>query len=403
MLFNRIALGFTACLWLSSCADSGSTQLAEGGIGGTGISVGTITGFGSIWVNGVRYNVSNAAFTRDGASASGQSDYRIGEVVTIKGSVNADGISGIASSVEFDDLLEGTVSQTSTDGTTLQVLGQTVSTDARTVLHGFAALTDLQAGNVVEVSGYRQGQVIRATSITLKQSSFTAQSVLEVEGSVSNVDLTAQTFQLGQLLVDYSAARLELPGNAPQNGQYVEVESRQALQGNRLIAAEVELEDEFPVFDAGQEVELEGVVTAFTSSVQFSVNGQAVTTNADTRFEHGIAADIQLNSLLEVEGNINAAGVLVATEVSLEQSDEAAALELEGRITALNQTNRTITLGTATIVVDNSTRLIEEVNDQYISLSFGDLQVNDFIEVYGSRLNDGRILALTIEREDDDD
>ncbi|MGB1012469.1 MAG: hypothetical protein ACPGVP_22400, partial [Thiolinea sp.] len=70
-------------------------------------------------------------FTRDGVSASGQSDYRIGEVVTIKGSVNADGVSGVANSVEFDDLLEGTVSQPSSDGNTLQVLGQTVMTDAR--------------------------------------------------------------------------------------------------------------------------------------------------------------------------------------------------------------------------------------------------------------------------------
>ncbi|MGB0848722.1 MAG: DUF5666 domain-containing protein [Thiolinea sp.] len=401
MLFKRITMSLMACLMLSSCGDSGNTQLAEGGIGGTGISFGTITGFGSIWVNGVRYDVSAATFTRDGASASGQEDYRIGEVVTIKGSVNADGVSGVANSVEFDDLLEGTVTQASTDGTTLQILGQTVVTDARTALHGVAVLTDLQPGNVVEVSGYRQGEVIKATSITRKQSSFTAQSVLEVKGTVSNVDLVAQTFQLGQWLVDYATARLAIPGNTPQNGQYVEVKSMQALQGNRLIAAEVELEDEYPVFSSGQEVELEGVVTAFTSSIQFSVNGQPVITNAGTRFEHGIAADIKLNTLLEVEGSINANGVLVAEEVSLQQADANASSELEGRILALDQAGRTLTLGASTVVVDNNTRITEEVNDRYLSLSFTDLRVNDEIEVYGSRLNDGRILALTIERERD--
>lgn len=404
MFLKPMAVGLATCLLLSSCSDGENTHLVEGGIGGSGISFGAITGFGSIWVNGVRYDVSAAIFTRDGASASGQGDYRLGEVVTVKGSVNADGVSGVASSVEFDDLLEGIVSQTSTDGTTLQILGQTVSTDARTVLHGFGALTGLQAGNVVEVSGYRQGQLIRATSITLKQSSFTAeQSVLEIKGTVSNVDLNAQTFQLGQWIVDYAGAELELPGDAPQNGQYVEVESRQALQGNRLIASEVELEDEFPVFGTGQEVELEGLVTAFTSSVQFSVNGQAVITHADTLFEHGIAADITLNSRLEVEGYINDDGVLVATEVSLQQSDATASLELEGRITALNQANQTIMLGGDTIVVDSNTRLTDEVNDRYISLSFSDLRVNDIIEVYGSRLNDGRVLALVVERENDDD
>ncbi|MGB0847927.1 MAG: DUF5666 domain-containing protein [Thiolinea sp.] len=402
MFLKRAALSAVTCCLLSACM-SGDLQLSEGGIGGTGIAFGTITGFGSIWVNGVRYDVSNASFTRDGASASGQGDYRIGEVVTINGSVNADGVSGTASSVEFDDLLEGPVSTASTDGSTISILGQTVRTDAHTVLHGFAALQALQAGNVVEVSGYRVASEIRATSITLKQSTFTAnQSMLEVKGTVGAVDLVARTFVLGQWLVDYTNASLELPGNMPQTGQYVEVKSAQAPQGNRLLATEVELEDERPVFGSGAEVELEGIVTAFTSSVQFSVNGQPVITNASTRFKYGIPADVQLNTQLEVEGTIDANGVLVAEEVSLQQRSESDSSELEGRITALNAATQEIMLSGMTIVVDSRTSLVAEINDRYVSLQFADLRVNDLIEVDGSRLNDGRILALKIERKTDE-
>ncbi|MGB1011973.1 MAG: DUF5666 domain-containing protein [Thiolinea sp.] len=402
MFLKRTALSAVTCCLLSACM-SGDLQLSEGGIGGTGIAFGTITGFGSIWVNGVRYDVSNASFTRDGASASGQGDYRIGEVVTINGSVNADGVSGTASSVEFDDLLEGPVSTASTDGSTISILGQTVRTDAHTVLHGFAALQALQAGNVVEVSGYRVASEIRATSITLKQSTFTAnQSMLEVKGTVGAVDLVARTFVLGQWLVDYTNASLELPGNMPQTGQYVEVKSAQAPQGNRLLATEVELEDERPVFGSGAEVELEGIVTAFTSSVQFSVNGQPVITNASTRFKYGIPADVQLNTQLEVEGTIDANGVLVAEEVSLQQRSESDSSELEGRITALNAATQEIMLSGMTIVVDSRTSLVAEINDRYVSLQFADLRVNDLIEVDGSRLNDGRILALKIERKTDE-
>jgi len=382
--------------------------LSSGGIGGSGISNGTsigmITGFGSIWVNGVRYDVSNARFSRDGLSNVTQSDYRLGEIVTIRGSVNADGVSGIADSVEFDDLLEGTISQVNADGTTIYVLGETVLTDSRTILHGFATLAALQPGNVVEISGYRIASEIRATSITLKQTSFTPnQSVLEIKGSISNVDLTAQTFSLGQLLVEYSGASLSLINNTPQDGDYVEVKSTQAIQGNRLIATEVELEDEFPTFEAGQDVELEGVVTAFTSDLQFSVNGQPIMTNNSTRFEYGTSADIKLNSLLEVEGNINASGVLIATEVSIKQSDSDSDTqsELEGLILNIDQSSRTLILGTSTVVVDNNTLITEEVDESYISLSFEDLRVNDDIEVYGSRMSDGRILALSIEREQD--
>lgn len=404
MHLKHIVFGAATCFFLSACGGGdGNTQLAEGGIGGTGISYGTITGFGSIWVNGVRYDVSDATFTRDGVSASGQNDYRIGEVVTIQGSVNTDGVSGVASSVEFDDLLEGIVSQASTDGTTLQILGQTISTDARTLLHGFVALTALQVGNVVEVSGYSLANEIRATSITLKQSTFIPnQSMLEVKGTISNVNLNAQTFELGSWLVDYVNARLELPGNVPQAGQYVEVKSTQASQGNRLFAYEVEIEDERPVFGSGQEIELEGIVTAFTSSVQFSVNGQPVITNTSTRFEYGIPADIQLNTQLEVEGTINADGVLVAEEVSLQQSSESDSSELEGRIIALNPATLEITLLGMTVLVDNRTSLVDEINDRYVSLQFADLRVDDVIEVDGSRLNDGRILALKIERKTDE-
>lgn len=401
---KRISLGTMLCTLLSSCG--GDTLLSSGGIGGSGISnatsIGMITGFGSIWVNGVRYDVSNARFSRDGLSNVTQSDYRLGEIVTIRGSVNADGVSGIADSVEFDDVLEGTISQVNADGTTIHVLGETVLTDSRTISHGFATPAALQPGNVVEISGYRIASEIKATSITLKQTSFTPnQSVLEIKGTISNVNLTTQTFSLGQWIVEYSGASLSLINNTPQNGDYVEVKSMQAIQGNRLIATEVELEDEYPTFGAGEDVELEGVVTAFTNDLQFSVNGQPVVTNSSTRFEYGTSADIKLNSLLEVEGSINASGVLIATEVSIKQSDSDTQSELEGLILNIDQVSRTLILGTSTVLVDNNTRITEEVNDRYISLSFEDLRVNDEIEMYGSRLNDGRILALSIEREQD--
>lgn len=403
---KRVSLSTMLCALLASCG--GDTLLSSGGIGGSGISSGTsigmITGFGSIWVNGVRYDVSNAHFSRDGFSNVTQSDYRLGEIVTIHGSVNADGVSGVADSVEFDDVLEGTISQVNTDGTTIHVLGETVLTDSRTILHGFATLAALQPGNVVEISGYRIASEIRATSITLKQTSFTpSQSVLEIKGTISNVDLTAQTFSLGQWIVEYSGASLSLINNTPQNGDYVEVKSTQAIQGNRLIATEVELEDEYPTFEVDQEVELEGFVTTYTSDLQFSVNGQPIMTNNSTRFEYGTSADIKLNSLLEVEGNINASGVLIATEVSIKQSDSDSDTqsELEGLILNIDQSSRTLILGTSTVVVDNNTLITEEVDESYISLSFEDLRVNDDIEVYGSRMSDGRILALSIEREQD--
>lgn len=324
MHLKRILLSTATCLMLSSCGGgSGEMLLSEGGIGGSGFSVGSITAFGSIWVNGVRYDVSEASFIRDGVTASGQSDYQIGEVVTIKGVINADGVSGIAESVEFNDALEGTVTALSTDGSSIEVLGNMINTDASTVFHGFDLLSDLQLGNVLEISGSHDAQgVIKASSITLKQQVFTGESKLEVEGVVSELDQSAKTFRLGQLLIDYSTAELELPNNTPVNGQYVEVESDQAPQGNLIIASEVEQEDGLPDLESGQELELEGFVTSFTSIQQFSVSGLMVMTDDATEVDGGVMSDIQLNSFIEVEGYINEQGVLIADEVSIKSSTD---------------------------------------------------------------------------------
>ena len=93
----KIRTLFTALLLavlLAACVGSGLGQLATGGIGGTGISSGPITAFGSVFVNGVEYDIDQATLTRNGQPATGQNEYRIGEYVTIKGTVNADGVTG---------------------------------------------------------------------------------------------------------------------------------------------------------------------------------------------------------------------------------------------------------------------------------------------------------------------
>lgn len=304
---------------LMACGESNFTQLATGGIGGTGISSGPITGFGSIVVNGVKYDIEQATLIRNGQPASGQNEYRIGEYVIVKGQINPDGVTGKASEVAFSNELEGTVTHVSTDGVTVGIMGQVIRVNALTVFHGFTLLAELMIGNVVEVSGVRDGQdVLVATSITLKQTNYVPGATLEVKGIIRQLDVLNKTFQMGGVTVDYSQALLEDFGAvALANDQYVEVKTLQPLQGSKLQASKVELEDDHDRLDTGVEVELEGVVTRFVSIADFSVNRQAVVTTANTEFEDGAASALRLNALVEVEGQINAQGVLVADEVSL--------------------------------------------------------------------------------------
>ena len=84
---NTIVLSLLLTLNVVGCSsDSGGTGSTNdqpiGSIGGTGaaFSLGTVTTFGSIVVNGVRYDTANATFIHDG-TASTESDLDVGDVV----------------------------------------------------------------------------------------------------------------------------------------------------------------------------------------------------------------------------------------------------------------------------------------------------------------------------------
>src|SRR6202521_2792330 len=109
-----------AVLLLASCG--GPTQLA--GIQGSGspvVASGPITGFGSIFVNGVEYATSNAQIRIDDQPGA-ESQLLVGEVVTVTGSVNADGKTGTATQVTFSGDVAGPITQIDTAGGTFVVL-----------------------------------------------------------------------------------------------------------------------------------------------------------------------------------------------------------------------------------------------------------------------------------------
>lgn len=316
-------------IFLSSCG-GGVISIVEGGISGTGItSIGRITAFGSIYVNGIRFDVDNASFTRDGKVSLGQSEFSIGEYIVITGTVNADKISGVASEVLFTDIIEGEVTKAANNSLSLEVLGQVINVTNLTSLHNFNNLNDLVAGNLVEVSGIKNASGIStATSIKLKEDSFEDGSENELKGNVSNINVANKTFQINTITIDYAGAELKGFNNQSlQNGQYVEVKSVSKLVNSILVANEIELEEDEHLninesIEEGTEVELEGLVTRFVSITDFDVNGLKITTDSKTEFHEKKSNDIGLNVFLEVKGLINASGVLVAKEVSFDSEDE---------------------------------------------------------------------------------
>jgi len=420
--FKKILASILIPLFLLLNACGGGSS--DGGMTGTGITAGRITNFGSVFVNGIQFNVDNATFSRDGV-ISQQSDFLVGEYVVIEGNVNPAGTSGTATKVIFTDLLEGEVTGVSTDGISIEVLGQNIKTDSLSIFHDFTNLTDLAVGSVVEVSGLRDASgVLVANSIELKQDVFIQGiSENEVKGMVSNVNQTQMTFQIGAITIDYSNAEVDdFAGGIPIAGQFVEAKSNQPLNGNILIAFEVELEDEFITVAYNTEVEIEGLVTRFTSTTDFDVNGLNVTTSNSTEFDDGVAGNLALNVLLEVEGIINSSGVLVADKIKFRGSsgssddndddssdtdsnddngsDNNSEVRIEDSIQSINILSSEVVVAGTTIVID-ATTLMRDKSDQEVSpLTINDLAVADNVEVRGFTLANGKVTATRFERDD---
>ncbi|NOX69811.1 MAG: hypothetical protein GXP15_11535 [Gammaproteobacteria bacterium] len=385
---------------LVAACGGGGTQVA--GIDGGGapapvavaVAKGTITGFGSIIVNDVRYDISSATITVEGSPAN-ETDLAVGQVVVVKGSLGSDGTTGIADSVDFDDILEGPISAIDTLAGTLTVLGQLVRVDADTSFDTAiipASLGGLVISDIVEISGFFLADgSIGATRVERKL----AGSAFEVQGTVSNVNAT--TLQISNLVVDYSAATIDnFPGGMPEDGQQVEAQGTMFGASGELLATRIEFKGGALAED-GDHVEIEGFITRFGSATDFDVEGITVATDGNTQFENGASMDLALNRKVEVEGEIDTAGVLVASKVELKLSGF---VRIESLVEDV-QANQITLLGIA-VNVDASTRIEDKSDADLRPFSLADIVVGDFVVLRGVENANG-VTATRLEREDFDD
>ena len=113
-----------ALLSLVACGGGGNSDGGTPPPAGQSVPVvasGTITGFGSVFVNGVRFDTSSAAFTINGKPGT-QADLRVGHVVTIHAHRDDAGRS-TADRIDFDDLVKGPVDSVDAAAGTLVVMG----------------------------------------------------------------------------------------------------------------------------------------------------------------------------------------------------------------------------------------------------------------------------------------
>ncbi len=397
-----VSLAVAAALGLSACNNGGDTTTSAGS---DTVTSGVITGFGSVYVNGVRFSTDNATISIDGTPMD-ESALKVGMVVTLEGSVNPDG-TGQALAIRFADEVDGEVlaNNVAVDGT-LSIMGQTVHIDTDTVFESFdpnqLTPTDIQVGNIVEVSGFSSGDGnIYATRIEVKKAQREAGDELSLKGVIANLDTAAQTFQIGQQTIDYSNANLD-GLTEPQNGLFVEVKSTDGFANGVLIASEIELEDdgdkrmELP---EGEDLEISGAITKIIDAAKglVEINGQPV--QLDGAELEGLAlADLARGLKIKVEGKVNAEGILVAEEAKAKPKGE---LEMAARVESVDPVSGTITLtGGVEVKITNETLKRDDSSKGEKYFDINDLAQNDWLEVKLYQEADGTWVALKLERDD---
>lgn len=315
---------------------------------------GAITGFGSIIVGGVRFDDSAASVQDDDGVNMNSGDLKLGMVVRIKcGKKSDDGISirAKADSIEVHSELQGPVESKAADSKSIVVLGQTVNISATTFFEDGLSLATLAVGAVVEVHGFVDpvNNTLTATRIESKPNA----KVFKLQGTVSalNTDAAVKTFKLGTLTISYLTA--VVPSSLTlANGSVVRVRLVTTPVNGTWTALKVQ---KFEIENENRnEAEVEGIITAFTSTSLFSVNGLPV--DASTAVFEGNKTGVVLGARVEVEGSV-VNGVLVAKKVELEDGEDLAKFELHGTPApgSLDTTAKTFVLRGVTVNYGSAT------------------------------------------------
>lgn len=296
----------------SGCGGSGGTgDLAGVGSGGTGAAFGfgMISGFGSIIVNGIKYDDSQASVTDDLGNRRELGELGLGMIVEIRGSADDSTSLGTANSVRILSELKGPVTRVTPSQTTpgtgeLVVLGTTVRAMSTTFWQDASGLGGVVDGQVVEVWGFadRASNTITATRIEIKQASDNTATRLRgiVTELVPGIRLRVGGQQEGAGSQDFTLANATVAAGV-RVGELVKVQYTPS--GNTKIATKVEV-DSSAVLSNETRVRAEGRISQFTSKSSFKLEGLNVDASSAS-FSDGLESQLANGARVRVEGQMS--------------------------------------------------------------------------------------------------
>lgn len=367
---------------LAACGGGGDSPAAPTGPGSTPTSVyaaGPITGFGSVIINGVRFDDSAATISDDDGRTMAEAEVHLGMQAEVEGAPGSDDAHGVAHAIHIHSALIGPVSAVDATAGTLTVLGQTVTVDAQTAFDTALAggLSSVVTGAVVQVHG--QFDTASQSTLASRIELDAAATHYKIRGTITALDATARTLAIGATAVDFSTTA-GVPSDLAV-GKRVAI--RLATTPVNGVWTATAISDGQRLMHDHDEAHLRGVISAFTSATQFSVDGNPV--DASGAAFPGGQAGIVLGATVKVEGQL-VDGVVVARVVAVENEHrhDGSRVELHGAISALDTTAQTFVVRGVTVSYAGS---VEFRHGSAAALANG-----LFVEVHGGFSADGTVV-----------
>lgn len=293
---SGIALLLTA---FAGCGGSGGTD-APGNSSTNRTTVGQITGFGSVYVNGIEFETAGANYEVDDVLASNDDALAVGMVVKVEGAVNADGLTGTAYGISNDDdRLDEDDDEVGAKGMlvyeaatgTWSVKGIDLAFDDGTEYKPLS-LRDMiadqsAAGMLVEVEGKKIGEALQVDEIELGEDELKFKAEVAVKSNGDTLTLsfgdamgTVDVIVKGETMFRDDDTLVSIDYDTINVDDKVEIEARWGDDG-AIYASNLHLED-------GSDYEIEGPVGSIDAVSVDVLEVVYVIDPAVTAFEDGV-------------------------------------------------------------------------------------------------------------------
>lgn len=284
---------------------TGHTQ-GDGGIGGTGI-VGIITGFGSIWVNGLEVQYDTKTQVTGNDSDAGSKELAIGQVVVVEAQGSDAQLQ--ANKISVVNAVSGRVSALNDKEGKLTVLGQTVSITTQTILQ------DRQ--NPQNALHFSESDYVKVSGLRLANGEIVA-SRIERTAPATESTLAGPITAINGNVIEVYGLKISTTGaNALSVGQ--EITATGTMNGAVLAAHDVTPNPATQLYGRAEHINLQGYVSAMSADGQIKVGNMEVVVTGSSIASKDKQNILTSGELVRVSGHFANEHTVIADRIEIDR------------------------------------------------------------------------------------